>query len=259
MSEPVKNPKIKSIYEPSSEGPMSVAVFLSGTGTNFTAVYEEQKRLELKGAAHYGRVDAVFTNAPKCKGALRAAEEGIPVLSLSSSRYFDALGRSADDQDARDYYDAASITLVEQACAPDIIVLAGYRRRLGSKLLKRYENRVINLYPGDITKDYLVRGIDASVQALRAGEKSISCTVFLQKENERFGPALVRSQPVSLKGFREKDADALNERIRSEGEWKIYPFAVHELIAGGRVGIDPDDNTYVDGVRVGTGGYQYGE
>jgi folate-dependent phosphoribosylglycinamide formyltransferase PurN len=259
MSEPVKTSEIKPIYEPSGGGPMSIAVFLSGTGTNFTAIYEVQKRLEREGAARYGRIDAVFTNAPKCKGALRAAEEGIPVLSLSSSRYFDALARSADDEEARDYYDAASITLVEQVCAPDIIVLAGYRRRLGSMLLNRYENMVINLYPGDITKDYLVRGIDASVQALRAGEKSISCTVYVQKENERFGPALVRSQPVSLKGFREKDADALNERIRSEGEWKIYPFAVHEIIAGGRVGIDPDDNIYIDGVKVGEGGYEYGE
>ena len=259
MSEPVKTAGIKPIYEPSGGEPMSVAIFLSGTGTNFTAIHEAQKRLELEGAAHYGRIDAVFTNAPKCKGALIAAEAGIPVVSLSSSRYFDALGTSADHEEARDYYDAASITLVEQVCAPDIIVLAGYRRRLGSMLLTRYENRVINLYPGDITKDYLVRGIDASVQALRAGEKSISCTVYVQKDNERFGPALVRSRPVSLKGFRENDADSLNERIRREGEWKIYPFAVHELIAGGRVGVDQDDDIYVDGVKIEAGGYPYGD
>ncbi len=238
---------------------MSVAVFLSGSGTNFTAIYEQQKRLQRVGAARYGRIDAVFTNAPKCKGAQNAAAEGIPVFSLGSSRYFDALGKSADDEDARDYYDAASITLVEQACEPDIIVLAGYRRRLGSMLLRRYKNRIVNLYPGDITKDYLVRGIDASVQARRAGEKTISCTVYLQKDNERFGSALVRSQPISLKGFQEKDTDTLNERIRVEGEWKIFPFAVHDLIANGRVGIDSEDNIYVDRIRVGSGGFQYAE
>lgn len=259
MSEQTQSAESRPIYEPSDEGPMSVAVFLSGSGTNFTAIYEEQMRLQKSGESRYGRIDAVFTNAPRCKGARNAAEAGLPVLSLGSSRYFDALGRSADDEEARDYYDAASITLVEQVCDPDVIVLAGYRRRLGGILLRRYENRVINLYPGDITKDYLVRGIDASVQALRAGEKSISCTVYVQKEKERFGPALVRSRPISLKGFREKDADALNERIRMEGEWKIYPFAVHDLLAKGRVGIDSEDNIYVDGVRVGAGGFEYGE
>ena len=245
MNEPINSAEIHTIYEPSGEEPMSVAVFLSGSGTNFTAIHEEQKNLQKAGESRYGRIDAVFTNAPKCKGAQNAAVEGIPVFSLGSSRYFDALGKSTDDDEARDYYDAASITLIEQVCAPDIIVLAGYRRRLGAMLLNRYKNRVINLYPGDITKDYLVRGIDAPVQALRAGEKSISCTVFLQKENERFGPALVMSRPISLRGFREKDADALNERIRREGEWKIFPFAVHDLFARGRVGIDAEDNVYV--------------
>lgn len=256
MNELLDTQEIELIFEP-HDGPMSVAVFLSGSGTNFIAIHEEQKRLEKGGETLYGRIDAVFTNAPRCKGAQKAEELGIPVLGLSSSRYFDALGRSADDDEARDYFDAAAITLVEQVCSPDIIVLAGYRRRLGSTLLKRYHNRVVNLYPGDITKDYLVRGIDASVQALRAGEKSIKCTVFLQRENERFGPALVQSGPISISGFKEANADALNERIRSEGEWKIFPHAVHDLIAKGRLGVDRDDNIYLDGELLGPGGHQY--
>ncbi len=257
MNELTKSQEVELIYEPSRE-PMSVAVFVSGSGTNFLAIYEEQKRLEKSGETIYGRIDAVFTNAPKCKGAQKAEEFGIPVFSLSSNRYFDALNKGPDDDEARDYYDAASITLVEQVCSPDIIVLAGYRRRLGSMLLKRYKNRVVNLYPGDITKDYLVRGIDAPVQALRAGEKSIKCTVFLQKENERFGPALVQSGPISLRGFKEGNADALNERIRSEGEWKIFPYAVHGLLARSRLGVDGDGNVYLDGELLGPGGYQYG-
>lgn len=256
MNELLQTREIELIYKP-SEGPMSIAVFLSGSGTNFIAIHEEQRRLEKAGETLYGRIDAVFTNAPRCKGAQRAEEFGIPVLSLSSNRYFNTLEKSADDDEARDYFDAAAITMIEQVCSPDIIVLAGYRRRLGSMLLKRYKNRVINLYPGDITKDYLVRGIDAPVQALRAGEKSIKCTVFLQKENERFGPALVQSAPISLKGFKEGNADALNERIRSEGEWKIFPYVVHGLIAKGRLGVDGDDNIYLDGELLGPGGHEY--
>ncbi|HEX3034064.1 MAG TPA: formyltransferase family protein [Thermodesulfobacteriota bacterium] len=248
--------KVKLLYEP-KDLPMSVAVFVSGAGTNFVALYKGQKRLEKSGAANYGRIDTVFTNAPNCIGAEKAKGFGVPLLPISSKSYFDILGKNPNDEEARDYYDAATITLIEEVCSPDLVVLAGYRRRLGNLFMKRYEDKIINLYPGDITKPYLVRGVDASVQALRAGEQAIKCTVFLQRENERFGPALVQSKPISLEGFTEKDTEEMQEKIRREGEWKIFPFTVHNLIANGRVGIDEEDNVYIDGERMPKEGYQF--
>jgi len=252
----MNTPLIEPIYSPSDE-PMRVAVLLSGSGTNFIAIYEEGKRLAASGGKHYATIGAVFTNVPGCKGVLIAAGLGIPVLGLSSKRFFSSLGRDPDDEAGRDYFDAAMIALIEDVCTPDIIVLAGYRRRLGGMFLRRYRNRVVNLYPGDITKDYLVRGVDASVQAIRAGEGSIKCTVYLERERERFGPALVQSEPISLAGYKEEDAEAVNDLIRSKGEWRIFPYAVHNLIAGGRLGVDGDDNIYLDGKKLGKGGYQY--
>lgn len=246
---------IKPIFEPRGE-PMSVAVLLSGSGTNFIAIAEEEKRLARSGEKLYGRIDAVFTNAPGCEGAKKAAEYGIPVLGLSSKKYFDVLGKSPEDEEMRDYYDAAAIALIENVCSPDIIVLAGYRRRLGRVFLERYKNRLLNLYPGDITKDYLVKGVDACVQAVRAGEDSIRCTVYIERPGERFGAALVQSPPVSLAGFTEDDKDAMGAKIREEAEWKAFPFAVHGLLAKGRAGIDKDGALYVDGIRLGNTGYR---
>jgi len=243
------------IYKP-KDHPMSVAVLVSGSGTNLVALHEEQKRLERVGGHNYGRIDVIFTNDPNCKGVERAREFGIPVLSLASKSYFDMLQKSLDDELTRDFYDAAVITLIEQISKPDLVVLAGYRRRLSGLFIDRYENRIVNLYPGDITRPYLVRGVDASIQALRAGEKTIKCTVYVQKEEERFGPAIVQSQPISLEGFGEEDIEEIQEKIRKEGEWQILPFAVHHLIAKGRVGIDGDNNIYVDGERTPRDGYQ---
>jgi len=248
-------PAIKPIFMPAGK-PMSVAVFLSGTGTNFIAISEEIRRLRESGQEPGVTIDAVFTNVPGCKGAERAGEYGIPVLSLSSKRFMEALNRDPNDEEAREYYDAAVVALLESVCEPDLIVLAGYRRRLGSLFLSRYKDRVINLYPGDITKDYLVRGVDASVQALRAGEDSLKCTVFLERHNERFGPGLVQSAPISLAGFREEDKEEMNEKIRREGEWQIYPYAVINLIAKGTLAIDRDYNVFLDCIRLDRGGYQ---
>ncbi len=249
--------QIELLHNPGNQ-PMSVAVFLSGSGTNFIAIYEEQRRLEKNSEKNYGRIDVVFTNAPNCKGSQIAQEYGIPVASLNSKKYFDLINRHPDDDEARDYYDAAVISAVEQVCSPDIIVLAGYRRRLGSLFLSRYENRVINLYPGDITKDYLVKGVDAAIQAIRVGEESIKCTVFLQKDDQRFGPALLQSQAISLKGYSQDDKGLMNEKIREEGEWKIFPYAVHNLIARGCLGVDKEDNIYMDGVKLERAGLQFG-
>ncbi|MEE9253045.1 MAG: formyltransferase family protein [Thermodesulfobacteriota bacterium] len=236
---------------------MSVAVLVSGSGTNMTAIVEEQRRIEKKGGEHYGRIDCVFTNVPGCEGAVKAVQWGIPVVSISSKRFFGLLGKSPDDEQARDYYDAAAFSLIEGVCTPDLIVLAGYRRRLGEQIHRQYSNRIVNLYPGDTTKDYLVRGVDASVQALRKGEDSIRATVFFGRYEIRFGPALVQSKPVSLAGFTEDDAADMAEKIRREAEWVIYPFAVHGLIAKGRVAVDEEDFVRVDGVSMGKGGYRF--
>lgn len=250
--------QIEPLYSPSGE-PMKAVVFLSGSGTNFIAIYEDYKRRHAEGGKPYAEICAVFTNVPGCEGALKAAGLGIPVLSLSSKHFLSALGKDPDDDEARDYFDAASVSLIENVCKPDLIILAGYRRRLGGMILGRYRNRVVNLYPGDTTKSYLVRGVDASIQAIRAGESSIKCTVYLEREHVRFGPALAQSEPISLAGYTEEDAEAVNGLILSKGEWKVFPYAVHELIAGGRLGIDGDDNVCLDGRVLGKEGYQFGD
>lgn len=256
MEDLISNIEPMPIFKPENE-PMSVAVFLSGSGTNFVAIYEEQQRRIKAGERLYGRVDCVFTNAPKCSGAEKAKELGIPVQSLSSSRFLGIMDKSAEDDDAREYYDAAVITLIEQVCSPDLIVLAGYRRRLGSRILNRYNNKVLNLYPGDITKDYLVRGIDAPLQAIRAKEKEIKCTVYLERQDVRFGAALLQSTPIKLKGFRERNIEELNTKIREEAEWTAFPYAVHELIAKGRAAVDGVGALYVDSVKLDQSGFQY--
>ena len=253
----MKKTQVTPIYPPCDK-PMSVAVLLSGSGTNFVALYEEQKRLENKGEKNFGRIDVVFTNVPNCRGALLAEEYGITVSSLSSKKFFEFSGKDPDDEEGRIYYDAAAILNIEEICNPDLIVLAGYRRKLSTVFHNRYKNRIINLYPGDITKDYLVRGVDSSVQALRADENSIKCTVYLEKESERFGPAIIQSKPISLEGFVESDKEKMNEKIRQEGEWKIYPFAVHNLIAKGCIEFDEDDNIYLEGVGLDRSGLQFG-
>ena len=79
---------------------------------------------------------------------------------------------------------------------------------------------------------------------------------YLERENERFGTALMQSSPIKLKGFRERNIEELNTKIREEAEWTAFPYAVHELIAKGRASVDQSGNVYVDGERLDQSGFQ---
>ena len=236
--------------------PLKSVVFVSGSGTNMIAIHDTQLELAASGDAPYCSIEAVFTNVPTCAGARKAAERGIEVISLSSKRFFEILGARPDDESLRDAYDAAALALIEAKLVPDLIVLAGYRRRLGRRAHERYHNRIVNLYPGDTTKPYLVRGVDPWLQALRAGEKEIRATVFFSRWDRWFGPAVAQSPPVPLCGCTEADAEEIAERIRLEAEHVVLPYAVHRLIAAGRVAVGDDDVVLIDGEPVGEGGYQ---
>ena len=249
---------IKPLFEHTNRH-MNIAVFVSGSGTNLRAICDKQKELENKGEKQFGAVKIVFTNVPNCVGTEIAKEYKIPVVSLSSKRFSENLNLNADSEELRRHFDAATITAVESICKPDLIVLAGYRRKLSSLFYESYKNKIINLYPGDITKEYLVSGIQAPIQALRNNESTIKATVYLEQDDTRFGIPIVQSEKVSLKGDTENDIESINKKIREQAEWIIFPYVVHNLIAKGRVGIDDKYRLNFDDKLIDEDGLQYDE
>lgn len=236
--------------------PMKILVLASGRGTNFEKIHSRQMELEQNGQTNYGAIEHVFSNDPEAPVLEKAKTLKIKTSSISSEKFFADIGKPPSDEDGRILYDSAVISLVEEIFEPDLVVLAGYRRRLSRLFTERFANRILNLYPGDTTRDYLVRGKTACVQALENGEKSIRCTVYLENDPEvRFGTAVAQSADISLEGFGTGDGAAMEEKIREQGEWKLFPFVVHDLIANGRVAIDGDGSIYVDGRRTAKSGF----
>ena len=247
--------QITPLYSDTSR-PMRIFALASGRGTNFEKIHSRQIELKQDDGKNHGTIEHVFSNSPEPAVLTKAEALGIKTSSLSSESFFGALGKHPSDDSGRVLYDSAVISLIEGLFEPDLLVLAGYRRKLSHLFTERFPNRILNLYPGDTTRDYLVRGKSACVQALENGEKTLRCTVYLENDPEtRFGTVIAQSANISLEGFGIGDVAAMEEKIREQGEWKLFPFVVHDLIANGRVAIDEENNIYIDGRKTGESGF----
>jgi phosphoribosylglycinamide formyltransferase-1 len=267
---------------------MRYACGVSGSGTNYEKIYARDP-----GAYH-----VVFTNAPGCAGTRKAARNGAPVVALDSGKYFrDMWGVEKIPRYGveRNSYDRAIMTLVEQTIGgvPDLICLAGYDLWIGDWMANRYFPRILNVHPGDARK-YIGLGWRPTAKAILVEEKSVKSTVFFVDASDDGGPILIQSRSIPLarwdddlrdiRRFAEKTgARTLEEfrkaceaegnslyaalqtvsttiqgALRDEGDWEIYPFAVHDLIAKGRVALD-GRTVYIDGVKMPEEGWQVDE
>jgi folate-dependent phosphoribosylglycinamide formyltransferase PurN len=263
---------------------MTYACGVSGSGTNYDRLYERDPQ------KHH----VVFSNVPGCASVAKAAGRGAPVVSLDSARYFHEMWRLEKVPRRgveRNSFDIAIMTLVEQVLKgrPDLICLAGYDLWIGNWMVERYFPKILNVHPGD-TK-YAGLGWIPTAKAILAEEDSVKSTVFFVDQSDDGGPVLIQSASVplsrwddelrsirrfaektgarTLKEFGEasrKDGNSLSrsleqisgrvqETLKVEGDWQIYPFAVHELIAKGRVALD-GRTVYIDGVPMPEKGWQ---
>ncbi len=64
-----------------------------------------------------------------------------------------------------------------------------------------------------------------------------------------------QSAGKELSAIMERICASLQDALKVAGDWEIYPFAVHDLIARGRVAVD-DRTVYVDGKQMPEYGYR---
>jgi folate-dependent phosphoribosylglycinamide formyltransferase PurN len=276
--------KAKLIYDPST-GPIRYACGVSGSGTNYDKIYERNPD-----ARH-----VVFSNVPGCQAVVKAGKRGAPTAILDSGKYFKemwALEKVPRYGVERNSYDMAMMTLVEQALngVPDVICLAGYDLWIGEWMAARYFPRILNVHPGDARK-YTGLGWRPTAKALLAGEAAVRSTVFFVDKSDDGGPIVIQSKSLllsrwdnelrdikkfverrdarTLEEFRratqqeendlykalEQVSTSIQEVLRVEGDWEIYPFAVHDLIGKGRVALD-GRTVYIDGVQMPDEGWQ---
>jgi phosphoribosylglycinamide formyltransferase-1 len=211
---------------------MKIAVFASGSGSNFAAIMEAIQNKMLTGA----EVELLICDKPGAYVLERAAQYQVPAFAFQPKDYPDKAS-----------FEREILRKLEDA-GVELIILAGYMRLIGNTLLKAYGGRMINLHPSLLPS---FTGKDAIGQALRYGVKLTGITVHFVDEGMDTGPIIVQ-RAVPVYGT---DTEAtLAARIHEE-EHRLLPQVVQLLVSGkvrlnGRqVQIEAEDFEYSGGVE----------
>lgn len=182
-----------------------IAVLGSGKGTNFSAIIEYIRSNHLN-------VEIFAISDVHNSGFIRRAQElNVPFKIIDR-----ALGREKQDN-------LLLNTLKE--LNPDLIVLAGYMRILPSKIVRAFENKIINIHPALLPA---FRGIHAIKDALSYGVKWTGVTIHYVDEGVDTGP-IIAQIPVPI--FAKDTFETLSARIH-KAEHQMYPLVIEKLLGG---------------------------
>ncbi|MBI1732233.1 MAG: phosphoribosylglycinamide formyltransferase [Gammaproteobacteria bacterium] len=185
----------------------------SHRGSNMQAIIE---------ACRDGRIAAdpavVISNNRDAPALACAAEAGVPALHLGAGAFPDA--ESLD----------RAITAALKQHAVDLVILAGYMKRLGPQTLAAFPARVVNIHPGLLPR-YGGQGMFGSrvhAAVIAAGEKETGITVHLVDADYDHGLTLaVRRVPV-MPG---ESAESLAERMLPL-EHELYVTTIADVVSG---------------------------
>ena len=187
----------------------NIVVLVSGGGTNLQALIDAQGRGEIKN----GKITCVISSNPNAYALERAENNGIETEVIRRR-----------DFDTFEEYDS-SLTELLQSKNADVVVLAGFMTILGSKVIKAFENRIINIHPALIPsfcgEGYY--GLRVHEEALKKGVKVTGATAHFVNEICDGGPIIIQKAVYTKPG---DTPEVLQRRVMEEAEWKILPKAV---------------------------------
>ena len=203
-----------------ADKPLRVVVMVSGGGTNLQAIIDSVK----DGTITNTQIVGVISNNKNAYALKRAEENDIPSMCVSPK-----------DFETRDIFNEKLLEAVD-GYAPDLVVLAGFLVVIPPEMIRKYENRMINIHPSLIPafcgKGYY--GLKVHEAALSRGVKVVGATVHFVDEGTDTGPIILQKAVEVQQG---DTPEVLQRRVMEQAEWKILPKAI-DLIANGKVQVE---------------------
>lgn len=184
-----------------------LAVFASGTGTNFEAIAAACEAGEIP-----AEVALLVCDKPAAAVVERAARHGVKSFVFQAKSY----PSKADMENAiADVLDENGI---------DLVCLAGYMRIIADTLLSRYGGRIINIHPSLLPAFPGARAVE---QAMDYGVKVYGVTIH-NVDQTVDGGRIIAQRAVPYEGH---DLDELFTLVHA-AEHELYPATIARLLAG---------------------------
>lgn len=184
----------------------NVAIFASGSGSNFQAIVEAVKSGSLQANISLMVCDKVGAFAIE-----RAKKENIPQFVFT-----------AKDYNSKAEYEKEILNKLREYDI-DLIVLAGYMRLIGSTLLREFEGKIINIHPSLLPA---FPGKDAIGQALNAKVKVSGVTVHFVDEGMDTGPIIAQKE---IEISDDESLESLQTKIHAI-EHELYPAVLQKVL-----------------------------
>ena len=199
---------------------LKLTVLVSGGGTNLQAIIDAI----LDGQIQNAGIVRVISSKDNVKALERAYKAGIETRVVSKKAF-----------DTIEDFNRALIDAIDEP-GTDLIVLAGFLTVLPPELVRKYENRIINIHPSLIPSFCGVGfyGLKVHEEALKRGVRITGATVHFVDDGCDSGPIILQK---AVNVLEDDTPEVLQKRVMEEAEWKILPEAIN-LIAGDRVRVE---------------------
>ena len=181
-----------------------IAVFASGSGSNFQAIQEAIENGQLD-----AQIEIVVTDKPDAYVVKRAENFNIPVFSFVAKHY-----------ESKAHYEQEIVNILKKH-EVKWVILAGYMRLIGNTLLSAFRNQIVNIHPSLLPS---FPGKDAIGQAMEHGVKVTGVTVHFVDEGMDTGPILSQAAVEVVEGNR----SATEARVHAV-EHELYTRTLQKL------------------------------
>jgi len=189
---------------------LRLGVLASGGGTNLQSIIDRT----LDGSLS-AEVVLVVSNNSNAGALERARRHGIEAMHISAVT--EGSPEMVDRRIAREM----------KKRNVDLVILAGYMKKVGPELLGAYEGKVLNIHPALLPKfgGKGMYGMRVHEAVIAAGEKESGPTVHIVDERYDHGPIVAQMRvPV----YPDDTPETLQKRVL-EKEHEIYPAAIQKI------------------------------
>jgi len=178
---------------------MKIAVFASGSGTNFQKLMED--------AELQSQICLLVCNRPGARVLERAKKLGVSAHCIDHLMF-----------QTREAFEHQIIEILSEHQI-ELIVLAGFMRILSANFVARYTNRIINIHPSILPKH---PGLNTHQRVLNDGDSFHGVSIHIVTNQLDAGPILAQEQFA----VNATDTVATLEQKVHQLEYQLYPKTI---------------------------------